>query len=109
MRIAIIGAGAAGLASARHATAEGMECEVFEMKPELGGTWIYTDDVDKDQYGLPVYSSMYKNLIINVPKEMMGFPDFPIPEQERCYLTQAEILEFLNNYVDHFNLKELIR
>ncbi|RZC41099.1 FMO-like and/or NAD binding 8 domain containing protein, partial [Asbolus verrucosus] len=109
MRVAIIGAGPAGLVSAKHVTAEGMECEVFEMKPELGGTWIYTDDVDKDQYGFPVYSAMYKNLVINLPKEVMGFPDFPLPEQENSYLSQAEILEFLNHYVDHFSLRRLIR
>lgn len=61
-KVAIIGAGAAGLSSARHVISSGFECEVLEMAPELGGTWVYTDNVDKDQYGFPVYSAMYKGL-----------------------------------------------
>jgi len=109
MRVAIIGAGAAGLASARHVSAEGFECDILEMGPQLGGTWVYTDDVGKDRYGFPVYSAMYKGLRTNLPKEVMGFPDFPVPEQTKSYLTQAEILEFLNLYTDHFGLRPMIK
>lgn len=61
-KVAVIGAGAAGLASARHLIANGFECTVFELAPELGGTWLYTDDVGTDKYGFPVYSAMYKGL-----------------------------------------------
>jgi cation diffusion facilitator CzcD-associated flavoprotein CzcO len=39
----------------------------------------------------------------------MGFPDFPISERDGSYLSQAEILDFLNTYANHFKLKELIR
>ncbi|XP_044263463.1 senecionine N-oxygenase-like [Tribolium madens] len=109
MRVAIIGAGAAGLASARHVSAQGIECEVLEMAPEVGGTWVYTDDIEKDSLGYPVHTAMYKGLRANLPKEIMGFPDFPIPEQDGSFLDQATILHFLNLYADHFNLKPLIK
>lgn len=62
MRIAVIGAGAAGLSSARHATASGYVCDIFEMSPKLGGTWLYTDEVGNDKYGFPIYSAMYQGL-----------------------------------------------
>lgn len=62
MRVAIIGAGAAGLASAKHVSSEGFDCEVLEMTPQLGGTWVYTDAVGQDSYGFPVYCAMYKDL-----------------------------------------------
>lgn len=62
MRVVIIGAGVAGLISARYVSSSGYECEVLETKSELGGTWYYTDDVETDQYGYPVYSAMYQNL-----------------------------------------------
>lgn len=39
----------------------------------------------------------------------MGFPDFPVPEREKSYLSQAEILDFLNLYADYFNLRPLIK
>lgn len=45
----------------------------------------------------------------NLPKEVMGFPDFPVPEQDKSYLTQQEIWDFLHLYADHYNLKPLIR
>lgn len=39
----------------------------------------------------------------------MGFPDFPIPERDRSYLTRQEIWDFLDLYADRFRLKPLIR
>ncbi|KAK9505562.1 hypothetical protein O3M35_009584 [Rhynocoris fuscipes] len=113
MRICIIGFGAAGIAAARHVTARKdnvqHECIVFEQTDKLGGTWVYTDDVGNDHYGLPIHTSMYKSLRTNLPKEIMGFPDFPIPEQEKSYLTAKEILHFLRLYVDKFNLNKFVK
>lgn len=45
----------------------------------------------------------------NLPKEVMGYPDFPIPEQHRSYLSQVEILDFLNQYADYFKIRKLIK
>lgn len=62
--IAIIGAGVAGLVMARHLSSrsEVYEFVVFEQSSQIGGTWIYTDDTEVDKHGLPIHSSMYKNL-----------------------------------------------
>ncbi|CAG9766255.1 unnamed protein product [Ceutorhynchus assimilis] len=109
MRVAIIGAGAAGLTTAKHVASSNMDLDVFEMNEELGGTWSYTDDVGEDRYGYPVYSAMYKGLRTNLPKEIMGFSDFDIPAQENSYLTQAEILDFLKLYADTFDLIKYIK
>uniref|UniRef100_A0A6P7FIB3 Flavin-containing monooxygenase n=1 Tax=Diabrotica virgifera virgifera TaxID=50390 RepID=A0A6P7FIB3_DIAVI len=109
MKVAVIGAGASGVSSAKHIKENGFECDVFEMAEGLGGTWIYTDDVGEDKYGFPVYSAMYKNLRTNLPKEVMGFPDFPVASDKKSYLTQNEVLELLNQYVDHFQLRNLIK
>lgn len=62
MHIAIIGAGAAGLCAARHSLAAGYDVVVFEQTSDVGGTWVYTDQVGKDEYGLPIHSSMYHGL-----------------------------------------------
>ncbi|KAJ8971289.1 hypothetical protein NQ314_000766, partial [Rhamnusium bicolor] len=55
------------------------------------------------------YIIKYDIFRTNLPKEVMGFPDFPIPDQKKSYLTQAEILDFLNLYADRFNLKPLVK
>lgn len=111
MRIAVVGAGAAGLASARHAVAAGRghDCVVFERAGQVGGTWVYTDEVGLAGDGLPVHTSMYRNLRTNLPKEVMGFPDFPIPDREESYLPAKDILQFLNDYADHFGLRKYIK
>lgn len=113
MRICVLGFGAAGLAAARHATSNSRsvkhECIVFEQTDKLGGTWVYTEDVGQNKYGLPIHTSMYKSLRTNLPKEVMGYPDFPIPEQERSYLTAKEILGFLEQYAKNFDLLKYVK
>lgn len=62
MKIAIIGAGAAGLCALRHATDKGFPCDCFEQTDKVGGTWNYTERTGLDENGLPVHSSMYQGL-----------------------------------------------
>lgn len=64
MKICVIGAGSAGLTASRQATDQnyGHEVVIFEQTGQLGGTWVYTDQIGKDEFGFPVHTSMYKNL-----------------------------------------------
>lgn len=63
MRIAIIGAGAAGICAARHSVDAGHEVTIYEQTNNIGGTWVYTDNVGKDENGLNIHSSMYQGLM----------------------------------------------
>ncbi|XP_047360680.1 flavin-containing monooxygenase FMO GS-OX5 isoform X3 [Vespa velutina] len=111
MKYAVIGAGAAGLAALRHFASGTYKDEIvcYEKTEEIGGTWVYREETGLDRYNLPIHTSMYKSLRTNLPKEVMGFPDFPIPDRPESYLTRNEILQFLNSYCDHFKLREYIR
>ena len=62
LRVCVIGAGAAGLVALRHLTAQPNKftAMAFEQTNSLGGTWVYTDSIDKDAHGLPIHSSVYK-------------------------------------------------
>ena len=60
--VGIIGAGAAGLCAAKYAANAGFQPIVWEKARVVGGTWVYTDQVGEDEFGLPIHSSMYKNL-----------------------------------------------
>lgn len=62
MHIAVIGAGTGGLCAAKHALANGFQVTVFEQTGEIGGTWIYTDDVGKMDNGINIHTSMYHGL-----------------------------------------------
>ena len=60
----MIGAGAAGLSAARHLTSEQdvFDVHVFEQSSCVGGTWVFTEDTGLDERGIPVHSSVYRNL-----------------------------------------------
>jgi len=111
MSVAVIGAGAAGLCAARHLSVHPrVRPTVFEQSSSVGGTWVYTDTIGNDQHGLPVHSSMYKNLRTNLPKEVMAFPDFPFPEnKEVSFVHHSEVLEYLESYKNQFEVNQFIK
>ncbi|XP_061166322.1 uncharacterized protein LOC133175230 [Saccostrea echinata] len=110
-RVAVIGAGAAGLCSVRHLSASPDLFSVvcFELSSTIGGTWNYTDNTGKDKNGLPIQSSMYKNLRTNLPKEVMAFPNFPFQASLPSYITHESVLEYLKSYSDYYNLHKHIK
>ncbi|KAJ8673103.1 hypothetical protein QAD02_004364 [Eretmocerus hayati] len=106
-RVAIIGGGVAGLVVARHVVSrpETYSLSMFEQTDQIGGTWVYTDETDKDKNGLPVHSSMYKNLKTNLPKEIMQIPDFPFKDTGGpSFVHHSVIRQYLLDYTKHFNL-----
>ncbi|CAH1244516.1 FMO4 [Branchiostoma lanceolatum] len=111
LRVAVIGAGPAGLCAARHLSAEPDRYlpTVYEQTAAVGGTWVYTDRTGTDEHGIPVHSSMYKNLRTNLPKEAMVFPDFPYDSSLPSYLTHKEVLRYLENYAENFELHKYIQ
>ncbi|KAG7207338.1 hypothetical protein KM043_009003 [Ampulex compressa] len=111
-RIAIVGGGVAGLIVARHAASrlDTFSLTLFEQTDQIGGTWVYTDETDLDKHGLPIHSSMYKNLRTNIPKEVMQIPDFPIKDQDGpSFAHHSVIREYLLDYAKHFNLYNHIK
>ncbi|XP_054276741.1 senecionine N-oxygenase-like [Macrosteles quadrilineatus] len=109
MRVAVIGAGASGLCVARHLTANvNFSCIVYEQTGNVGGTWVYTEATGTDEFGLPITSSMYKNLRTNAPTMITQFPDFPFIS-ENTFTDASEVLHYLEDYCDHFNLKDHIK
>ncbi|XP_037807056.1 senecionine N-oxygenase [Lucilia sericata] len=108
-RICIVGAGTAGLCAARRALDDGFQVTIYEQTNSVGGTWVYTDQIGKDEYGIDVHSSMYQGLRTNLPKEVMGYPDFPIDRSEESYVPSQVIEKFLNDYCNAHNLLQHIQ
>ncbi|XP_054278747.1 senecionine N-oxygenase-like [Macrosteles quadrilineatus] len=109
MRVGVVGAGPAGLCAARHCLANGMSCTVFEQTNDVGGTWQYTESVGKDQYGIPIHTSMYRDLRTNVPKDVVKFPELDHKETAESYLTSPEILQYLKDYTEMFNIRSVCK
>ncbi|VVA32827.1 PREDICTED: flavin-containing monooxygenase [Prunus dulcis] len=119
--VAVIGAGAAGLVAARELRREGHKVVVFERGDQVGGTWVYTPNVESDPIGLDpnrtgVHSSMYQSLRTNLPREAMGFRDYPfvaIEEDEerdpRRYPGHREVLMYLKDFAIEFGVSEIVR
>lgn len=63
LNIAVIGAGVAGLVSAKQSLGHGYNVTVFEQECELGGIWFYTDEIGKNKFGHNIHTSSYKNLM----------------------------------------------
>ena len=109
MRLGVIGAGASGICAIKNGIASGCEVTAFEQSDQIGGTWIFSTETGQDKYGLDVHTSMYEGLHTNLPKEIMGYPDFPYPPQEKSYLPAKDVLEYFNSYADTFNVRECIK
>lgn len=124
LKTAVIGAGVAGLTAARELRREGHEVVVFEKSDQIGGTWVYTEEVEDDPIGAELdpdrkiaHSSLYSSLRTNLPRCLMSFSDYPfraLPRKdgagEQTYFPgHVEVLEFLKEFARDFGLIDLIR
>jgi dimethylaniline monooxygenase (N-oxide forming) len=66
-QVAVIGAGASGLAAIKECLAVGLSVTCFEQSDGIGGLWRY----EEPMAGKEVHSSVYKNTIINTSKPMV--------------------------------------
>ena len=85
MRIGIVGAGVAGLTTAKVLTQAGHEVEVFDKAPDVGGVWSRT--------------RRYPGLTTQSPKAQYSFSDHPMPEDFPEWPTGAQVQEYLGSYV----------
>lgn len=119
LRLAVVGAGAAGLAAARELRREGHAPVVFERAAAVGGTWLYASPAPAaatDPLGAAAtHSSLYASLRTNLPREVMGFLDFPFTAARgsvvdtRRFPGHEEVLRYLEDFAQRFDLYGLVR
>jgi cation diffusion facilitator CzcD-associated flavoprotein CzcO len=100
-RVAVIGAGAAGLSMAKHLIAAGMEPVVYEMGSCIGGLWV----LDNDNGMAPAYASLH----LNSEKRVTAYKDFPFPEEAPLYPDHAQVRRYLEAYAERFRVTPRIR
>ncbi|KAL5542626.1 hypothetical protein UlMin_010336 [Ulmus minor] len=119
--VAVIGAGAAGLVAARELGREGHRVVVFEREDQVGGTWVYTPKIESDPLGVDpgrvvVHQSLYQSLRTNLPREVMGFRDYPFVgrgkesgRDQRRFPGHGEVLAYLKDFAMEYGIDGLVR
>ncbi|XP_028410089.1 flavin-containing monooxygenase FMO GS-OX-like 2 [Dendronephthya gigantea] len=108
-RVAVIGAGAAGLAMCRYLVNEPqIDFVAFEKANAVAGIWRYTKENGKaiNEHDI---TPMYKNLRTNLPKQVMAFPDLPFPNELPSFITNQDVVQYLDTYAECFGLKKYIK
>ncbi|MEQ6902592.1 FAD-dependent oxidoreductase [Nocardioides sp. YIM 152588] len=100
-RVAVIGAGAAGLTAAKALLDEGVEVTVFEKGDRPGGLWV--------QGNASGLSPAYDSLHLNTSKGRTEFADHPMPAEWPDYPSAARIAGYLADYADEYGVTERIR
>ena len=67
-RVAVIGAGVAGLVGLKTALEAGLEAECFEQRNDVGGIWHQLDPAEQPEEGLDIGARTYKGLFMNSMK-----------------------------------------
>ena len=95
MDIAIIGAGAAGLTTAKTLTAVGHDVLVFDRTPDVGGVWSVT--------------RRYPGVTTQSPASTYSFSDFPMPKSFPEWPSGEQVQSYFADYARHFRLEPLLR
>jgi cation diffusion facilitator CzcD-associated flavoprotein CzcO len=95
MRVGIIGAGVAGLATAKVLKQAGHEVIVYDKTPDVGGVWSRT--------------RRYPGVTTQSPKAQYSLSDFPMPRDYPEWPNGAQVQAYLAAYASHFGLDPALR
>jgi dimethylaniline monooxygenase (N-oxide forming) len=88
--VAVIGAGVAGLATAKVLREDGFDVAIYEKEETMGGVWAA--------------SRAYLGLRTNNPRETYAFSDFSYPPGTDEFPTAKQVQDYLEAYARHFGL-----
>src|SRR4051794_7988825 len=85
----VIGASAAGLATAACLQERGLPFELLEAGPQIGPAW----------------RTHYDRLHLHTPKSASGLPGLKMPREWSRYPARDQVVEYLEQYLQHHGLK----
>jgi dimethylaniline monooxygenase (N-oxide forming) len=97
-RVAVVGAGPAGLVAAKHALEAGLDVTVFEAQADLGGQWNVTSPE----------SGVWPGMRTNTSRWMTAFSDFAVPSDHELHPFAGQIHAYLRAYADAFGVTKRI-
>lgn len=87
--VVIVGAGAAGLATAACLAQRGVGAEVLEASPDAGHSW----------------ATAYDALRLHTVRRFSGLPLYPMPRRYPRYATREQMVAYLRDYAAHFGIQ----
>jgi dimethylaniline monooxygenase (N-oxide forming) len=100
-KVAIIGAGAAGVCTAKYMLGAGFDVTVFEAGSYVGGLWVYENDNGRSQ--------AYRNLSIISSRRYTEFSDFPFDPQTPRFPRHWDMHRYLTSYAENFGVMSKIK
>ncbi len=100
-RVAVIGAGASGLCSAKYLLQAGFDVTVFEIGSQIGGMWCFNNDSGR--------SSAYRTLHINTSRGVTRFSDLDFDPETQPFPDHYDMHRYLVRYAEHFGVAPCIR
>lgn len=100
-RVAVLGAGAAGLSAAQHLLAHDHDVTVFEKGSKVGGLWVYDND-----NGL---SAAYSSLHINSEPRVTHYRGHPFREGTSLFPSHGDVARYLEDFSYETGVSKHIR
>jgi cation diffusion facilitator CzcD-associated flavoprotein CzcO len=91
----VIGAGIAGLVTAKVLRENGFDVVVIEQESTFGGVWVE--------------SRTYPSLRTNNSRDTYAFSDHPYSRDADAFPTAEQVREYLASYVSRFRLESVLR
>jgi len=87
--VTVVGGGASGLSAAGALAHRGIRVTVLEQDAVIGGTW----------------ARRYDRLRLHTVRGFSGLAHYPIPRRFPTYLSRDQVVEYLQDYVSHFDFQ----
>lgn len=100
-RVAVVGAGAAGLAAGKYLLDAGFDVTIFEAGSNVGGLWVYENDNGRSQ--------AYRHLCIISTRKYTRFSDHPFDDDTPQFPTHWDMHRYMDQYATKFGLKDHIQ
>lgn len=100
-RVAVIGAGPAGIAAIKNFTDLGFEVVGFDRCQGVGGNWRFDDPTG--------HSSVFETTHIISSKYTSSYEDFPLPDNVADYPSHRVLAKYFEDYAHTFGVDQRVR
>lgn len=94
LKVGVVGAGFAGVSTAKLLNSLGYEVRIFEKEADVGGVWAS--------------SRRYPGLTTQNPGSTYALSDYPMPKDYPEWPSGTQVQKYFEGYIDHFAIRDLI-